>query len=172
MLAARHVRLTSFGVLAALIYTAHLGPAAEKPPAAQRRANRLAKETSPYLLLHAHNPVDWYAWGEESLSKAKAEGKLIFLSIGYSSCYWCHVMERESFMDDEIAALSERTLRLHQGRPRGTARYRRDLYDGRADSQPPRRLAAFNVPDAPGQAVFWRHLLSAPRQRGRGSRRR
>ncbi len=66
--------------------------------------NRLAKETSPYLLLHAHNPVDWYPWGEEALAKAKAENKPIFLSIGYSSCYWCHVMERESFMDDEIAA--------------------------------------------------------------------
>ncbi len=68
------------------------------------KANRLAKESSPYLLLHAHNPVDWYPWGEEALAKAKKEGKLIFLSIGYSSCYWCHVMERESFMDDEIAA--------------------------------------------------------------------
>jgi uncharacterized protein YyaL (SSP411 family) len=68
-----------------------------------RPANRLAKETSPYLLLHAHNPVDWYPWGEEALAKAKREKKLIFLSIGYSSCYWCHVMERESFMDEEIA---------------------------------------------------------------------
>src|SRR5712675_1428139 len=66
--------------------------------------NRLAKETSPYLLLHAHNPVDWYPWGEEALAKAKKENKLIFLSIGYSSCYWCHVMERESFLDEEIAA--------------------------------------------------------------------
>jgi len=65
--------------------------------------NRLAKETSPYLLLHAHNPVDWYPWGEEALARAKREKKLIFLSIGYSSCYWCHVMERESFMDPEIA---------------------------------------------------------------------
>ena len=71
----------------------------------RRPANRLAKETSPYLLLHAHNPVDWYAWGDEALGKARAENKLIFLSIGYSSCYWCHVMERESFMDDEVAAL-------------------------------------------------------------------
>src|SRR5262249_23752858 len=65
--------------------------------------NRLAKETSPYLLLHAHNPVDWYPWGSEALAKAKSENKPIFLSIGYSSCYWCHVMERESFMDAEIA---------------------------------------------------------------------
>ena len=68
-----------------------------------RTANRLAKETSPYLLLHAHNPVDWYAWSEEAFAKAKKENKPIFLSVGYSSCYWCHVMERESFMDEEIA---------------------------------------------------------------------
>ena len=70
-----------------------------------RRANRLAKETSPYLLLHSHNPVDWYPWGDEALAKAKREKKVIFLSVGYASCYWCHVMERESFMDDEIAAV-------------------------------------------------------------------
>ncbi len=78
------------------------------PPANEagkpRHTNRLAGETSPYLLLHAHNPVDWYPWGPEALEKAKRENKLIFLSIGYSSCYWCHVMERESFMDEEIAA--------------------------------------------------------------------
>jgi uncharacterized protein YyaL (SSP411 family) len=80
-------------------------PNAPKNHAPARHANRLAKETSPYLLLHAHNPVDWYPWGDEALAKAKAEKKLIFLSIGYSSCYWCHVMERESFMDEEIAAL-------------------------------------------------------------------
>ncbi len=69
----------------------------------KRVENRLAKETSPYLLLHAHNPVDWYPWGEEALERARQENKLIFLSIGYSSCHWCHVMERESFMDPEIA---------------------------------------------------------------------
>ncbi|MEX2187132.1 MAG: thioredoxin domain-containing protein [Pirellulales bacterium] len=81
-------------------------PDAAKPGAKseKQKANRLAKESSPYLLLHAHNPVDWYPWGDEALAKAKKEGKLIFLSIGYSSCYWCHVMERESFMDEEIAA--------------------------------------------------------------------
>jgi uncharacterized protein YyaL (SSP411 family) len=73
--------------------------------AKSRRANRLAKETSPYLLMHAKNPVDWYAWGPEAFEKAKKEGKLIFLSIGYSSCYWCHVMARESFENDEVAKL-------------------------------------------------------------------
>jgi len=79
---------------------------AEKPTAGQKKkypANRLAEETSPYLLMHAHNPVRWMPWGEEALAKAKRENKLIFLSIGYSSCYWCHVMERESFMDEKIA---------------------------------------------------------------------
>ncbi len=72
--------------------------------------NRLAKETSPYLLLHAHNPVDWYPWGPEALKKAKDEKKLIFLSIGYSSCHWCHVMERESFLDPEIAKLMNKNF--------------------------------------------------------------
>src|SRR6476620_10330637 len=74
---------------------------AADPPAG--KPNRLARESSPYLLLHAHNPVDWYPWGPEAFAKAKAERKPIFLSVGYSSCYWCHVMERESFMDAEIA---------------------------------------------------------------------
>jgi uncharacterized protein YyaL (SSP411 family) len=68
-------------------------------------ANRLAKETSPYLLLHAHNPVDWYPWGPEAFAKAKKENKLVFLSIGYSSCHWCHVMERQSFNNPAIAKL-------------------------------------------------------------------
>ena len=67
------------------------------------QANRLAEQTSPYLLMHAYNPVDWYPWGVQAFEKAKQENKPIFLSIGYSSCYWCHVMERESFMDREIA---------------------------------------------------------------------
>lgn len=66
--------------------------------------NRLAREQSPYLLQHQHNPVDWFAWGEEAFSKARREGKPIFLSIGYSTCHWCHVMERESFEDERVAA--------------------------------------------------------------------
>jgi len=78
--------------------------AQEKGDGTPQPANRLARETSPYLLLHAHNPVDWYPWGPEAFSRARAEKKPIFLSIGYSSCYWCHVMERESFTDPEIAA--------------------------------------------------------------------
>src|SRR6476646_10693555 len=59
-------------------------------------ANRLIHETSPYLLQHAHNPVDWYAWGPEALGRAQREDKPILLSIGYSACHWCHVMEHES----------------------------------------------------------------------------
>ncbi|MGI6525910.1 MAG: thioredoxin domain-containing protein [Caldicoprobacterales bacterium] len=68
-----------------------------------KSANRLINEKSPYLLQHAYNPVDWYPWGDEAFNKAKAEGKPIFLSIGYSTCHWCHVMERESFEDKEVA---------------------------------------------------------------------
>jgi uncharacterized protein YyaL (SSP411 family) len=68
-------------------------------------ANRLANETSPYLLQHAHNPVDWYPWGAEALERAKSEDKPILLSVGYSACHWCHVMERESFENAQIAAL-------------------------------------------------------------------
>ncbi len=70
-----------------------------------QHTNRLAKESSPYLLQHAHNPVDWYPWGEEAVAKAKRENKMIFLSVGYAACHWCHVMERESFVDPEIAKL-------------------------------------------------------------------
>ena len=85
--------------------------AQEKPAQSQKdqhkgqhkHTNELAKESSPYLLMHAHNPVNWYAWNDATLAKAKKEDKPIFLSIGYSSCHWCHVMERESFLDEEIA---------------------------------------------------------------------
>ncbi len=67
--------------------------------------NRLAKETSPYLLQHAENPVDWYPWGEEALQKAKEENKLLLVSIGYAACHWCHVMEHESFEQEEVAQI-------------------------------------------------------------------
>ncbi len=70
-----------------------------------KEPNRLIKEKSPYLLQHAFNPVDWYPWGEEAFEKARQEDKPIFLSIGYSTCYWCHVMEREVFENESIAAL-------------------------------------------------------------------
>ncbi len=70
-----------------------------------KHTNRLSAETSPYLLQHAHNPVDWYSWGEEALERARAENKPILLSIGYSACHWCHVMEHESFENEEIARM-------------------------------------------------------------------
>src|SRR5439155_9476216 len=71
----------------------------------ERAANRLAGASSPYLLQHAHNPVDWYPWGEEAFAKARAEDRPLFLSVGYAACHWCHVMERESFGDEETAKL-------------------------------------------------------------------
>src|SRR5205823_3349782 len=74
-------------------------------PQAGTRVNRLAQETSPYLLQHADNPVDWYAWGEDALARARAEDKPILLSIGYAACHWCHVMEHESFEDVATAEL-------------------------------------------------------------------
>jgi uncharacterized protein len=70
-----------------------------------KNPNRLISESSPYLLQHAYNPVDWYPWGEEAFQKAAAENKPVLVSIGYSSCHWCHVMEKESFEDEEIAAI-------------------------------------------------------------------
>ena len=82
-------------------------PSPMMPPAknaAPRKTNRLASERSPYLRQHATNPVDWFPWGSEALAKAKAEGKPIFLSIGYAACHWCHVMEHESFEDEATAA--------------------------------------------------------------------
>ena len=67
--------------------------------------NQLINETSPYLLQHAHNPVNWYPWGEEALEKAKKENKPIIISIGYAACHWCHVMEHESFENEDVASL-------------------------------------------------------------------
>src|SRR5271157_5168471 len=73
-------------------------------------SNRLGFETSPYLLQHADNPVDWYPWGEEAFAKAKKENKPVFLSIGYSTCHWCHVMAHESFEDSNVAKIMNKTL--------------------------------------------------------------
>jgi hypothetical protein len=80
-------------------------PPSSTPRAAPRPANRLARETSAYLRQHAHNPVDWYPWGREALEKARREDKPLLVSIGYSACHWCHVMEHESFEDPQTAAL-------------------------------------------------------------------
>ena len=128
---------------------------------APRAANRLADETSPYLLQHAHNPVDWYPWGAEALERARAEDKPILLSIGYSACHWCHVMERESFEDPRTAALMNAVVRQHQGRSRGAARPRRHLHAGRAGDDRQRRLADDRVPDARRHPVLRRDVLPA-----------
>lgn len=76
----------------------------------EKNKNRLALEKSPYLLQHATNPVDWYPWGDEALKKAKEEDKLIFLSVGYSTCHWCHVMEKESFKNKDIAEIMNKNF--------------------------------------------------------------
>src|SRR5687768_9619799 len=90
---------------AAAIFLSLLSPAAaaDTSPApavnsdTPKKTNRLSKEKSPYLLQHQHNPVDWFPWGAEAFEKAKKENKPVLLSIGYSTCHWCHVMEREAF---------------------------------------------------------------------------
>jgi len=82
-------------------------------PAGSRHTNRLAGETSPYLLQHAHNPVDWYPWGAEAFARATELDRPVFLSIGYAACHWCHVMERESFEDEATAdALNSRFVAI------------------------------------------------------------
>src|SRR5437660_9607759 len=108
-----------FGVLAVtwLVTASHsdadstpTGPTRSESATIEHReqTNRLAHEKSPYLLQHAHNPVDWYPWGEEAFAKAHRENKPIFLSVGYSTCHWCHVMAHESFENEEVAAIMNR----------------------------------------------------------------
>ena len=84
--------------------------------AEHRHINRLINSANPYLLLHAHNPVDWYPWGPEALERAKKEDKPIFLSVGYSTCYWCHVAEKVLYSDPAMVS-----GRMRYGRLRGTA---------------------------------------------------
>ena len=121
--------------------------AADEP----RKANRLAAETSPYLLQHARNPVDWYPWGPEAFARAKAENKAIFLSIGYSSCYWCHVMERQCFLDATIAkSMNEKFICIkvdREERPDVDAIYMAALqaYSGTGGGWP---MSMFLTPDA------------------------
>jgi uncharacterized protein len=97
-----------FGFLALTWLVTSSDTFAETRPAHPEHTNRLAQEKSPYLLQHAHNPVDWYPWGEEAFAKARRENKPIFLSIGYSTCHWCHVMAHESFENEEVAAIMNR----------------------------------------------------------------
>src|SRR5205814_2292136 len=97
-----------FGFLALTWLVTSSDNLAERKPARPEHTNRLAQEKSPYLLQHAHNPVDWYPWGKEAFAKARSENKPIFLSIGYSTCHWCHVMAHESFENEEVAATMNR----------------------------------------------------------------
>ncbi len=100
--------LFRFGFLALTWLVTSSETFAEPTPARPEHTNRLAHEKSPYLLQHAHNPVDWYPWGEEAFEKARRENKPIFLSVGYSTCHWCHVMAHESFENEEVAAIMNR----------------------------------------------------------------
>jgi uncharacterized protein YyaL (SSP411 family) len=97
-----------FGFLALTWLVTSSNTFAGPTPARPEHTNRLAQEKSPYLLQHAHNPVDWYAWGEEAFAMARRENKPIFLSVGYSTCHWCHVMAHESFENEEVAAIMNR----------------------------------------------------------------
>src|SRR6516164_2701832 len=91
-----------------LLFALSVSVVAEQQTTKSVFTNRLADEKSPYLLQHAHNPVDWYPWGEEAFAKARKENKPIFLSVGYSTCHWCHVMAHESFENEEVAAIMNR----------------------------------------------------------------
>jgi uncharacterized protein YyaL (SSP411 family) len=97
-----------FGFLALTWLVTSTHSVADPTPAPSEYTNRLAHQKSPYLLQHAHNPVDWYPWGEEAFAKARRENKPIFLSVGYSTCHWCHVMAHESFESEEVAAIMNR----------------------------------------------------------------
>ena len=97
-----------FGFLALTLVVTSNDASADHAPARFEHTNRLAHEKSPYLLQHAHNPVDWYPWGEDAFAKARRENKPIFLSVGYSTCHWCHVMAHESFENEEVAAIMNR----------------------------------------------------------------
>src|SRR5207244_13544199 len=97
-----------FGILALTCLVTSTRIVACPAPGVSENTNRLAQEKSPYLLQHSHNPVDWYPWGEEAFAKARREDKPIFLSVGYSTCHWCHVMAHESFENEEVAATMNR----------------------------------------------------------------
>src|SRR4051812_2443927 len=128
-------------------------------------ANRLANETSPYLLQHKDNPVDWHAWGDEALSRAREEDRPILLSIGYSACHWCHVMERESFEDERVAAfMNERFVPIkldREERPDIDAIYMEACQAMTGSGGWP--LNVFLTPD---QVPFYAGTYFPPEQRG------
>ncbi len=128
--------------------------------------NRLINETSPYLLQHAYNPVDWYPWGPEALERAKNENRLILLSIGYSACHWCHVMERESFEDEEIAEIMNENYVCikvdREERPDLDKVYQtaHQMFNQRAGGWP---LTAFLTPDEHTPVFVGTYFPDAPR---------
>ena len=128
-----------------------------------RFTNRLAQETSPYLRQHAHNPVDWYPWGAEALQQARELDRPIFLSIGYSACHWCHVMEKESFENPEVGqVLNEHFVSIkvdREERPDLDQIYMTAVQIMTRQG----RLADVGVSDARPEALLRRHLLSARR---------
>jgi uncharacterized protein YyaL (SSP411 family) len=104
----RAIRKSAWAVIASIALSVVSPDASESP--AGRRPNHLQGETSPYLVQHLYNPVDWYPWGDRALARARELGRPIFLSIGYSACHWCHVMEREAFSDDGVAEILNRSF--------------------------------------------------------------
>ena len=123
-------------------------------------ADRLRNATSPYLLQHADNPVDWWPWGDEAFAEARRRDVPVLLSVGYSACHWCHVMAHESFEDEADRPDRERQRRADQGRPRGAPRRRRGLYDRDAGHDRPGWLADDGLPDARPRALLLRYVLS------------
>ena len=123
--------------------------------------NRLAGSTSPYLLQHQDNPVDWQPWGDEAFAEARRRDVPVLVSIGYAACHWCHVMAHESFEDAGDRGLPQRALRRGQGRPRGASRRRRGLHGGdqALTGHGGWPMTVFTTPD--GRAVLLRHLLPA-----------
>ena len=127
-----------------------------------KHTNRLIDETSPYLLQHAHNPVDWYPWGEEALARAKQQDKPILLSIGYAACHWCHVMEHESFENEQIAAvMNEHFINIkvdREERPDLDEIYMNAVQMLTGQGGWP--MTMFLTPGS--KAVLWGHILSLP----------
>ena len=144
-------------------------PPRPRPPpgAGPPSTNRLILETSPYLLQHAHNPVDWYPWGDEAFARGAPVGQPVFLSIGYSTCHWCHVMEGESFEDEEIARfMNEHYVCIkvdREERPDVDAIYMTAVQALTGVG----RLADERLAHAGARAVLRRHLLPAARRRAR-----
>ena len=137
-----------------------------RPDGSPKYINRLFLESSPYLRQHAHNPLNWFPWGDEAFELARALRRPVLLSIGYSTCHWCHVMEEESFDDEEIAPVSKRALHCDQGRPRGAPRPRCDLHE-RGSAVPPRqrRVADDGLAHARSRAIQ-RGAPTSPRVTG------